>query len=112
MVERYISEFDFNIELVHARDGEEGIKLAHAQHPDLIILDINLPKIHGLQVYKEIKKDRDAKSIPIVALSAAAMPEEVEKAKDVGFEEFLSKPIDIKVLYKTIKKYLPDINQP
>ena len=65
LVYRYVSDLDADIELLHAPDGLSGVDLALTHLPDLILLDINLPKLHGFKVFEEIKKKENAKNIPI-----------------------------------------------
>lgn len=84
-----------NTKLITAASGEEGIDIALAEQPDLILMDINLPGISGYDVLKVIKNEKSFKNTPIFALSANAMPDEIQRGKDAGFFDYLIKPINI-----------------
>lgn len=84
-----------NTELITAATGEEGIDIALAEQPDLILMDINLPGISGYDVLKVIKNEKSFKNTPVFALSANAMPDEIQRGKDAGFFDYLIKPINI-----------------
>ena len=106
LIDHFISNLDIGIELLHAPDGLSGIDLALSHLPDLILLDINLPRLSGFDAYKEIRKNEKAKNIPIVAVSARVMQEKKDEALELGFVDFLEKPVDIYEFYQTIKKHL------
>ena len=106
LIDHFISNLDIGIELLHAPDGLSGIDLALSHLPDLILLDINLPRLGGFDAYKEIRKNEKAKNIPIVAVSARVMQEKKDEALELGFVDFLEKPVDIYEFYQTIKKHL------
>ena len=84
-----------NTELITAATGEEGIELALTQKPDLILMDLNLPGISGYDALEVIKQEPDFTSTPVFAVSANAMPEEIERGKTAGFLDYLIKPINI-----------------
>lgn len=98
--------------LSHATSAEEGIKLAKTFRPGLILMDIHLPGMSGLEAFKEIKKCDDTASTPVVALSADAMDLDVKEALRLGFNSYLTKPIEVSLLLKTIDEFLsPKGNQ-
>ncbi|MGZ4979554.1 MAG: response regulator, partial [Methylobacter sp.] len=78
-----------------ARDGHLGIALARAHRPDVILMDINLPGISGLQTLKILRQDPAVAHIPVIALSANAMFRDIEKGLAAGFFRYLTKPIKI-----------------
>ncbi|MES2674269.1 MAG: PAS domain S-box protein [Pseudomonadota bacterium] len=84
-----------DIVLLSAEDGYKGIDLARLSQPDLILLDINLPGINGMEVLKILGKDSITKHIPVIALSANAVPRDIEKGLRAGFFRYLTKPIKI-----------------
>ncbi|MCW8929165.1 MAG: response regulator [Gammaproteobacteria bacterium] len=87
-----------------ATTAEEGIELIKQQVPDIILMDINLPQMDGIEAFKHLKEIEHLKNIPIIAVSAGAMKENINKAIDAGFETYITKPIDINALIETIRK--------
>ncbi len=90
-----------------AADGQQGLDMARGNRPDLILLDVYLPGMHGDEVAKILKKDPLLKSIPIVLISAVDETLE-EKARESGADDFLSKPFEAEELLAMIEKYLAD----
>ena len=88
---------------VTAKNGGIGLDIAKTSDPDLILLDINLPDMSGFEVLKKLRGSEATRKIPIVAVSAAAMPDDVRKGLDAGFSGYLTKPIDIAALAKILK---------
>jgi PAS domain S-box-containing protein len=91
-----------DIRLLSARDGSLGIQLARANQPDLILMDINLPGISGIEALKILREDPVTAHIPVVALSANAMPRDIEKGLQAGFFRYLTKPIKINEFMDTL----------
>ena len=91
-----------DLELFTAQDGVNGIKLARSKQPNIILMDINLPGISGIDALKILQKDSLTSHIPIIALSANAIPADVQKGLDTGFFRYLTKPIKIDELLATI----------
>jgi PAS domain S-box-containing protein len=84
-----------NVHLITAHAPQLGIELAMAQTPDLILLDINMPEINGFQVLKLLKADARTQQVPVVAISANAMPRDIAQGLAAGFVEYLTKPLDV-----------------
>jgi CheY-like chemotaxis protein len=84
-----------DVRMFSARDGNHGVALARAHHPDVILMDINLPGISGIEAMNILRKDQTTKHIPIIALSANAMLRDIEKGLEAGFFRYLTKPIKI-----------------
>jgi len=93
-------------EVINARDGKTGIQKAGKEKPDLIIMDIQLPDINGLEVARRLRASKDANTIPIVALTSYAMAGDEQKAIEAGCNGYIEKPIDPKTIMAEIKKYL------
>lgn len=93
-------------ELIIAGDGQEGIDKAIEESPDLILMDLSLPTMDGWTATAEIKKIEGVKDIPIIALSAHAMPEHRDRAIKAGCSDYDTKPVDIKRLLSKIEQYL------
>jgi CheY-like chemotaxis protein/two-component sensor histidine kinase len=101
LVERLISRRK-DIRLLSAMDGNLGVELARACRPDVILMDINLPGISGIEALKILREDKTTAHIPVVALSANAMPRDIQKGLDAGFFRYLTKPIKVSELMDTL----------
>jgi two-component system, cell cycle response regulator DivK len=91
---------------LQTRDGIEALALARQHHPDLILMDIQLPEISGLQVTQWIKEDDDLRMIPVIAVTAFAMKGDEEKIRDGGCEAYIAKPISVASFLKTVEQFL------
>ena len=89
-----------------SRDGQEALSMARSVMPDLVLMDIQLPVISGLDVAKALKADDDLKHIPIIAVTAFAMKGDEEKIREGGCEAYLSKPISLTSFLETVEKHL------
>lgn len=92
--------------LMTADEPHAGLALACEHVPDLTLLDINLPKLDGFQVFERLRSDPKVRHIPVVAVSANAMPGDMEKAKAAGFDGYLTKPVDIFSLRAAVRRHL------
>ncbi len=90
---------------VATRNGIEALDLARQHHPDLIIMDIQLPEVSGLEVTKWLKDDPDLRGIPVVAVTAFAMKGDEERIRKGGCEAYLSKPISVAKFLDTVRHY-------
>jgi CheY-like chemotaxis protein len=95
-----------HVKILAADTAEKGIELARTRDPDLIVLDINLPGIDGFEALARLKAFVDTKHIPVIALSANAMPSDVKRGLEAGFLQYLTKPIDVKEFLRTIDLFL------
>ncbi|HYA11864.1 MAG TPA: response regulator [Thermodesulfovibrionales bacterium] len=93
-------------EIVEATDGEEAIEKAVGERPDLILLDISIPKLDGYEVTRRLKSREEFKGTPIVALTAHAMKGDRAKVLEAGCEGYISKPINIRELPDQVKSYI------
>ena len=91
---------------VQANDGTEALKQAREHRPDLILMDIQLPEISGLEVTKILKADDDLKAIPVIAVTAFAMKGDEDKIREGGCEGYIAKPISVPSFLGTIEKFL------
>jgi len=91
-----------DIRLLSASDGNRGIEMARASQPDVILMDINLSGISGIQTLKILRADPATAHIPVVAVSANAMPHDIEKGLAAGFFRYLTKPIKINEFMDTL----------
>jgi two-component system cell cycle response regulator DivK len=113
-----VEDNDLNMKLFHdlleaqghdvleTKDGIEALKLAREHRPDLILMDIQLPEVSGLEVTKWIKEDDDLRSIPVVAVTAFAMKGDEEKIREGGCEGYIAKPISVGHFVKVIESFL------
>jgi two-component system, cell cycle response regulator DivK len=92
--------------ILQTRDGMEALKLARQHKPDLILMDIQLPEVSGLEVTKWIKEDDALKAIPIIAVTAFAMKGDEEKIREGGCEAYIAKPISVTNFRKTVQQFL------
>ncbi len=95
-----------NYQTIEAVDAETGIQLAREYHPDLILMDIQLPGMDGLTATRVIKNDSAIKDIPVVALTGDAMQGDDRKTGDAGFASYLAKPIDTRSFLESIGRVL------
>jgi two-component system cell cycle response regulator DivK len=113
-----VEDNDLNMKLFHdlleahgyrilqTKDGMESLKLARQHRPDLILMDIQLPEVSGLEVTKWLKEDDDLKSIPVIAVTAFAMKGDEEKIREGGCEAYIAKPISVANFLQTIARFL------
>ncbi len=90
------------LHLLTAVNGQAGIELARSTRPDVILMDINLPGINGYEVLKGLRADPATKFIPVIAVSANAMPQDIERGLKAGFMRYLTKPIHVDELITSI----------
>jgi CheY-like chemotaxis protein len=101
-----------DLELLTAVNGDLGLALARAHPPTVILMDINLPGISGIKVLKILRNDPATAHIPVVALSANAMPYDIEKGLEAGFFRYLTKPIKVKDFMDTLNAALKITENP
>ncbi|WP_421710325.1 response regulator [Algihabitans sp.] len=113
-----VEDNDLNMKLFHdlleahgynilqTKDGMEALRLARKHQPDLILMDIQLPEVSGLEVTKWIKEDDILKSIPVVAVTAFAMKGDEEKIREGGCEAYIAKPISVTSFLQTVERFL------
>ncbi len=95
-----------DFETFETKDGNEAMHIARTKHPDLILMDIQLPEVSGLDITKRMKADKETSDIPIIAVTAFAMKDDEEKILRAGCQAYLSKPISIGTFLDTIKKFV------
>ena len=93
-------------ETLQTREGMQALALARAHQPDLILMDIQLPEISGLEVTKWLKDDEELSHIPIIAVTAFAMKGDEERIRQGGCEAYISKPISVMHSHHTVRKHL------
>jgi DNA-binding response OmpR family regulator len=93
-------------DVIIAKDGQEGLEKAKTQKPDLIILDLMLPRIDGYKVCELLKKDTLYATIPVILLTAKANAEDIDRGKKVGADAYITKPYERDILFSKIKELL------
>ncbi len=111
--EDIVETIQFGLELegfecLVANDGEEALLKAKRENPDLILLDIMLPKINGYKIARLLKFDESYKHIPIIMLTARAQQTDIELGEETGADEYVTKPFEMDELVNMIRKYLLD----
>jgi two-component system, cell cycle response regulator DivK len=92
--------------VVEARDGEEGVSRARSAHPDIILMDISIPKLDGWAATEQLKADSATASIPIIALTAHALEEDRLKALRAGCDGYLAKPVEPRRVVQEVEKFI------
>ena len=95
-------------ETLQTREGLKALEIAREHSPDLIVMDIQLPEVSGLEVTKWLKEDDELRNIPVIAVTAFAMKGDEEKIRDGGCEAYISKPISVTKFIETINGFLGD----
>jgi two-component system cell cycle response regulator DivK len=96
----------FGYGVVEALNGEDGIRKARADKPDLILMDISIPVVDGWEATQVLKSDRATKNIPIIALTAHALASDREKAMEVGCDGYLAKPCEPRAVVAEVQRFL------
>ena len=106
LVEEILAEHRSGIRLISESYGQKTLKLAKEYKPDIILLDLDLPDIHGSEVLKLLQNDKDTKSIPVVVLSADAMSNQIEKLLKLGAGAYITKPLDVIEFLKIVDEMI------
>jgi two-component system cell cycle response regulator DivK len=96
-------------EVLVAADGQQGVAMARSEHPDLIVMDLNMPVLDGWEATRQLKGAPETRAIPVIALSAHAMSGDRERALEAGCDEYDTKPVRIDSLMAKIRTLLPGI---
>jgi signal transduction histidine kinase/ActR/RegA family two-component response regulator len=110
LVERILSKYS-SIHLVTAEDGLTGLRLADSIHPNIILLDIQLPDLNGFDVLRQLRSNQNTASIPVLGVSANAMPQDIDNALSAGFDDYITKPINIRIFLEAINHTIIALNE-
>jgi two-component system, cell cycle response regulator DivK len=105
-VELLVQLLEDDYELLTASDGAAALKLLETQHPNLILMDVSLPVLDGLETTRRIKRQPGLRHIPIIALTAHAMQGDEAKAREAGCDAYLTKPLSETLLWQTLAQFL------
>ena len=92
--------------MVVARDGQQGVDIALREKPDLVLMDLSLPKLDGFGALAELRKDESTRAIPVIAFTASVMPQDRNDIIAAGFDAFVSKPINIEAFLAAVREAL------
>ena len=95
-------------ETIEAPTGGEGVRLASEKKPDLILMDIQLPDIDGIEALRRIRQDATLDAVAVIAVSASVMPDDQQKIVTSGFDAFVTKPIAVKPFVATVQRFLAE----
>ena len=98
--------------VIEARDGEEGVSRARQFHPNLILMDISIPKMDGWEATQRLKSDNETKMIPIIALTAHALEEDRQKALQAGCDGYLAKPVEPRRVVQEVERFVGPAKTP
>lgn len=116
----YVEDNEFNLKivrqllsrtsyrLIEAMDGESGVATAQSEVPDLILMDVQLPKLSGLEATRQLRADANTAAIPIVVITSFALSGDAEKAKAAGASAYLAKPYSPRELLQMIRNLVPE----
>jgi len=93
-------------EIIEAETGEDGVRLAQERLPSLVLMDIRLPGMDGIEALAQLRAEAATQSIPVLAMTASVMTEHRQKIMDAGFDAFQSKPIDVKEFIAAVEQLL------
>ena len=93
-------------EIIEAETGEEGVRLAQERHPSLILMDIRLPGIDGIEALRRLRAEQATRGIPIMAMTASVMTADRQKITDAGFDAFQSKPLKVSDFVAAVERLL------
>ncbi len=105
IVRKILDAYGYHVH--EAQDGREGLKMIQEVHPNLVLLDISLPGMDGIEVVGRLKASEEYRNIPVVALTASAMVGDRERFLEAGCDDYLSKPVSALDLIRKVKLYLP-----
>jgi two-component system, cell cycle response regulator DivK len=110
MLSRRLKRHGF--EVMVAADGAQGVEIARSEHPDLILMDLNMPVLDGWEAARRLKGTAETQAIPIIALSAHAMAGDRERALEAGCDDYDTKPVQIDSLLTKMRALLPGMGEP
>jgi len=95
----------FGFDVMEARDGMEGVRCAQVVHPDVVLMDVAMPRMDGLEATRRLKNNPDTASVPVVIISAFTTAQDRQRALEAGAAEFLGKPCDPELLANRLRRY-------
>ena len=105
LVIRFLADYP-DIDVLSSSNAEDGLLMIKNQPPDLILLDINLPGMSGYEMLADLKGNEQSNKIPVVALTSNVMMQDIENGFDSGFDDYLTKPLDLEIFRMTVLGFL------
>ncbi len=102
---------DTRLTLLEAEDGRQAVNVARSEIPDVILLDLKMPHLNGYEALEKIRLNNATQNIPVIAMTAAGMKEDIDRIQASGFDTFLIKPFDRKDLVKTLRQFIPFVDE-
>lgn len=102
----------YGYEVIEAEDGESGVELARTRQPDLVLMDISIPVLDGWEATRVLKRDTATSEIPVVAVTAHALSEDRARARAIGFDGFLAKPVQPRLVVEEVRRFIGPAAQP
>jgi CheY-like chemotaxis protein len=99
-------------QVIEAADGVEAVALARSEHPDLILMDISIPRMDGWEATRVLRRDASTRDIPIIALTAHALSDDRARATEVGFSSYLAKPIEPNAVVAEVRRWIGRKGEP
>jgi two-component system cell cycle response regulator DivK len=96
---------------LEAVNGEEGVRLALQHKPDLVLMDIQLPDINGIEAFRRIRSNAETAAVPIVAFTASVTANDLSRIDQAGFDAFIGKPINIKEFVATVQRVIESVRK-
>ena len=106
LVDQILSIQRPNIQLINNMNGKQALSMAIEHKPNLILLDLNLPDMHGSEVLKQLQNNDKSKHIPVIIISADAMKNQIDKLLEIGARNYLTKPLDVNIFLNTIDEFI------
>lgn len=106
VMHRYLITSKTNYEVLCATDGLQALDLAKSSRPDLILMDVMMPEVDGLEVCRRLRKDKQTEALPVILLTFKSGEGPAAVGRESGANEYLTKPVDEAILLKTLKRYL------
>lgn len=102
----------YGYEVIEAEDGETGLHLARTRRPDLVLMDISIPVMDGWEATRVLKDDSATADIPVIAVTAHALAEDRARARSIGFDGFLAKPVQPRLVLEEVQRFIGPAVQP
>jgi len=108
---RTAPELETNLSVIEAENGQQAVRYAQQYRPDMILMDLRMPVMDGYEATKQLKKTKELRATPVIALTAAVMKQDTDKINEYGFDGYLWKPVNRARLFREVARFLPHATQ-